>query len=185
MKDTIDKLFDNLEGQFDTETPNLGHQQRFLDRLNSQNETVEVLPKRKFWKPYYSIAASVILLVAVFISFNSNATSTRDLASISPEMAQTQDFFTNAINSELEKLNSENNPEVQDLIVDALFQIKLLEEDYQKLALDLENSGDDKRVISAMISNFQSRIDLLENVQEQIEIVKQQNNYHHEKSGTL
>jgi hypothetical protein len=34
QKDTLDELFKNLEGQFDTENPNAGHKDRFLDKLN-------------------------------------------------------------------------------------------------------------------------------------------------------
>ncbi len=32
-KDNLDKLFENLKNEFDIEIPNLGHQQRFLDKL--------------------------------------------------------------------------------------------------------------------------------------------------------
>ena len=39
--------------------------------------------------------------------------------------------------------------------------------------IDLTESGKDQRVIYAMISNFQSRIDILTTVLEQIEDVKQ------------
>ena len=77
-------------------------------------------------------------------------------------MAKTQNFFTNAISVEIEKLNNELTPEFQDLVVDALFQIELLDQNYNKLKQDLTDSGNDKRVINAMISNFQDRIDILE-----------------------
>ena len=45
-----------------------------------------------------------------------------------------------------------------------MFQMKVWEENYEQLKLDLEASGKDERVIYAMISNFQDRIDLLQNV---------------------
>jgi len=185
-ENNLNTLFKNLNEDFNTEEPRLGHQNRFMDKLNSQNETVVKTSKsvKILWRPLIGVAASIVLLVSVFIGIQHDGNA-KDLASISPEMATTQDFFTNTITSELEKLNSEESPEFQDLIVDALFQIKILEENYKKLTLDLNDSGDDKRVIYAMISNFQNRIDLLQNVVEQIDNLKQLKNEQNENSSTL
>ena len=41
------------------------------------------------------------------------------------------------------------------------------------LTKDLSESGDDKRVIYAMISNFQNRIDVLQTVIERVDAIKQ------------
>ncbi|MEZ4797301.1 MAG: hypothetical protein R2785_09030 [Flavobacteriaceae bacterium] len=185
-KNNLNIIFENLRADFDVEEPNSGHENRFLIKLNNQNREVITLtqPKSNFWKPFLSIAASIVLLVTVFISFN-KTNEPRDLASISPEMAETQNFFTNAISAEIEKLNSELTPEFQDLVVDALFQIELLEANYNKLKQDLTVSGNDKRVISAMISNFQDRIDILNNVLNQIEELKSTKIETYENSSTL
>ena len=184
-KDNLEILFKDLENEFDIENPKLGHQQRFLDKLNTnKNEFQLVNNKRPFWKPLIGIAASLLLLSFVFITTQQNS-QLRDLASISPEMAETQDFYTTTITSELERLEQEISPEYQDLVVDAMFQIKILEENYELLKADLNDSGDDKRVIYAMISNFQSRIELLQNVLEQIDNIKQENSKQNENSFTL
>jgi hypothetical protein len=185
-KDNLNIIFKNVEGQFDTEEPAIGHNQRFLDKLNNQNNVVITHKKSAFklWKPILSVAASVVLLLTISFAVLKSNDST-DLASISPEMATTQDFFTSTITSELKKLNSEESPEYQDLIVDTMFQIKILEENYEQLKLDLSTSGQDERVIYAMISNFQDRIDLLQNVVEQIDDLKQTKNEQNENSTTL
>jgi hypothetical protein len=185
-ENSINNLFENLKEDFNIEDPKLGHQQRFLSKLNNQNETIIETPKsvRQLWRPLIGVAASLVLLISVFIGIQQNSNSS-DLASVSTEMATTQDFFTNVITSELEKLNSEESPEFQDLIVDALFQIKILEENYEQLKVDLTDSGNDKRVIFAMINNFQNRIDLLQNVVEQIDNLKQLNNTQNENSTTI
>jgi hypothetical protein len=185
-KDNLNTMFENIREDFDFEKPNADHKKRFLDKLNIQNTLVEnkTSSVRKFWKPLIGVAASIILLISVFAGIQKES-NTRDLANISPEMASTEDFFLNTITSELEKLNSEDSPEYQELIVDASFQIKILEENYEQLKLDLNESGDDKRVIYAMISNFQNRIDLLQNVVEQIDNLKQQKTEQNENSSTL
>lgn len=168
-KDKLDKLFENMEGTFDTlETP-LGHQRRFLEKLNSAHQESN---KTNSWLRPLAIAASlaVILTVGVFMT-NSNE-EVSDLASVSPEMEQTQTFFTATINKELNTLNSFQSPETKALVDDALIQMASLEKEYDQLKIDLTESGNDKRVVYAMIANFQNRIDLLENVISTIENIK-------------
>jgi hypothetical protein len=185
-ENNLNTIFDNFRADFDTEEPNVGHENRFLTKLNNQNREVITLskPKSNFWKPFLSIAASVVLVATIFISIN-KSNQPHDLASISPEMAETQNFFTNAISLEIEKLKNELTPEFQDLVVDALFQIEILDQNYNKLKQDLTVSGNDKRVISAMISNFQDRIDILNNVLNQIEELKSTKIEQNENSSTL
>lgn len=185
-KDNLKSVFKKFEGQFDTEEPVIGHQQRFLDKLNNTNTTVVTHKKSvfKLWKPLLGVAASLVVLLTVsFGVLKSN--NTTDLASVSLEMATTQHFFTTTITNELKKLNSEESPEYQDLIVDTMFQMKILEESYEQLKIDLNISGQDERVIYAMISNFQDRIELLQNVVEQINDLKQTKIEQDENSTTL
>lgn len=183
--DTIKELFDDLKGKFDINEPKQGHELRFLEKLNATVTTSE--PKRKTgfnWRPVLAIAASIVICFSLFISLQ-NQSEPADLASVSPELSEAQDFFTVTITNELKKINEERSPLTEDIINDALAQIKVLETDYQKLKTDLTESGSDQRVIYAMISNFQSRIDILNTVLEQIEDVKQLKTKTNETNYTL
>lgn len=185
-RDNIQKLFENLNGEFDVEIPNIGHEQRFLAKLKGDaSKSVQLkYTKSNFWKPLLAVAASVILCVSILTVFQKNS-EVYDLANVSPELSKTQEFFTTAINQELASLNNERNPETESIINDALKRIDLLEKEYEKLKIDLTESGEDKRVIYAMISNFQNRIDLLQNVMKQIEEVKQLNTNYNENHVTI
>jgi len=168
-KDKLDKLFEHMEGTFDMHETPLGHQKRFMARLNTaQPETRKI----NSWLRPLAIAASlaVILTIGAFITNNNELES--DLASVSPEMEQTQTFFTSTINKELNTLKGFQSPETKALVDDALIQMASLEREYDKLKIDLTESGNDKRVVYAMITNFQNRIDLLENVISTIENIK-------------
>jgi hypothetical protein len=168
-KDNLEKLFENLEGSFDVyETPS-GHQKRFLEKLNKSEKPA--VKKLNWWKPL-SIAATIAILIAIGSTAVQSNPSELDLASVSPEMKQTQSFFTTTINKELQNLKSITSPEAKKLVDDVLIQIDILEIEYQQLRKDLAESGNDKRVIYAMISNFQNRIDLLQRVIEQIDEIK-------------
>ncbi|MFI1743174.1 hypothetical protein [Thalassobellus sediminis] len=185
-KDNLDNLFNRLEHDFDLETPETNHTQRFLDKLNNKAEPKLTINKRsrQLWKPFMGIAASIALLVSIFI-VTQQQPETRDLASVSPKMAQTEDFFIVSINDELNKLQEVSSPETKKIIEDALDRIKNLEKDYENLKYDLNESGNDNQVIYAMISNFQNRIDILQNTLEQINIIKQLKNQSNENSTTI
>jgi len=173
-KDTIDELFDNLNGEFDINEPNKDHELRFLDKLKANDLASNTSKKSSGfnWKPFLAIAASVLICLSVFIT-TQNEPEISDLASVSPELSETQDFFTATIENELKKLNNERSPLTEQIITDALEQIQLLETDYQNLKTDLTESGNDQRVIYAMITNFQNRIDILNTVLEDIETIKE------------
>lgn len=183
----MDKLTEFIKENreaFDFHEPDSGHEKRFLARLNKPVDIEKGGSTLKMsWKPFLMVAASITLMMVLVLG--TGQTNERDLASVSPEMATTQDFFTTAIQAELQKLDSEESPEFQNLIVDALFQISLLEQEYLQLKKDLEISGNDKRVIHAMINNFQNRIDILKQVSEQIDQVKQLKNDSNENIYTL
>jgi len=183
-KDNLQELFHQLKNDFNVEDPTINHQERFLGKLNNQYKVVAKKSSRSLWKPVLSIAASIILLVALFFG-NQQSNELKDLASISPEMAETQNFFTSTIEAELNKIQNESSPEAQSLIEDALKQMRALETNYEVLKQDLSESGNDKRVIYAMISNFQNRIELLENVLLHIEQIKQLKNTTNENSNTI
>lgn len=173
-KDNIEQLFERLEGQLSVQEPNKDHKARFLEKLQSVPQTKEV-PVRKFnwWKPL-AVAASIALIFMVTLTRNSQPEG-RELAEVSPEMEQTQQFFTQTIEKELFEINKQATPETQAIVDDAIKRLKTLETDYDKLKNDLAASGQDKRVIYAMISNFQNRIDLLQQVLEHIDAIKKLN----------
>ena len=183
-KDTIGQLFKNHENDFDIENPGSNHTERFLSKLNKQGELQLIKvdkQRRRLWIPLIGVAASVMLLITFFIGSQQDP-SYRELASVSPKMAETEDFFTLTIAEELSKIENEDSPKVQALIQDTMKRIQALEGNYESLKKDLTESGDDSRVIYAMISNFQNRIDILQNTLDQIKNIKQLNNTSHEIS---
>ncbi|MFT4698417.1 MAG: hypothetical protein ACI9SJ_001566 [Flavobacteriaceae bacterium] len=181
-KNDIDDLFNRLEGTYDIgETP-LGHSNRFLNKLNS-DAAISVNTEATSQKPVYflnwkraiAIAAVVVLMFNVGSFLFSESDSTADLASVSPEMEQTQSFFVSTLNQELQTLKSFDSPDAKFLVEDALKQIDILEKQYEGLKTDLVESGNDNRVIYAMITNFQNRIELLQEVILKIEEIKDLN----------
>ena len=178
MKDNLDNLFKNLENQFNIEEPNIGHFNKFEAKLKAHKSN----SKSKLLKfiATISIAASIILFVGIWIG-SEYSSKGMELAGISTEMQETQSYFVNTIHKELQTIEKEKNNSNKKIINDGLKQLDKLEIQYQVLTLELKESTEDKRIIYAMISNFQQRIDLLQSILFQIENVKQLKRENNEK----
>ncbi len=174
-KNNLEDLFNNLQGQLDTHEPHIGHRERFLDKLNTKDTVVK---KGINWWKHLSIAASVVLVVTLSLTqFKNDSTRQEQVAEISPEVSNTQVYFASLIQEQVKSIQKESTPETKKIIDDALLQLKKLEANAAKLEQDLINGGNTKLILSAMIRNFQTRIDLLQDVQNQIEAIKKLKDY--------
>ena len=163
MKSNFNTLFNQ---DFDLKEPTIGHFERFEKRTSKS-------PKKKIvsWK-WISIAASIVLIFGIWLGKN-EPVNNLDLADISPKMEETQDYFTSVIRTEIEKINLEKTDENKKIIDDSFLRLDRLEEQYGKLMIELKESNQDKRVIFAMISNYQQRIEILQNLMNQLETLKE------------
>jgi rubrerythrin len=169
MNKKIEDLFDKFEGQFDIASPEMGHFNRFENKLNSRSQ------RKKRWRKSYSIvaaAASVVLLLGVWLGTIFAGYQGMELAQISTEMEETQDFFVTTIANELKRVEGERNAETEQMINDSLERIARLELAYNQLSLELKENSDDQRIIMAMIDNFQQRVEILQSLLNQIEDLK-------------
>lgn len=176
----LKELFKRLESQWDTHEPELGHQQRFLDRLEGKKK------KRSPLTLILPIAATLLILFGIFNVYNQDPvnTNTQQVANVSPKVQETQMYFSAIIEKELAKVKKENSPETQMIVQDALVRMKKLEQDYDKLTQELIEKGESKQLIHAMITNLQTRISFLEEVLTHIENIKKIKENYHENTTT-
>ena len=175
MKETneIEKYLVNDQKQLDVFEPSNNHKARFMAKLEQQSNTVVQLnPKKRKWFVSWAVAASIVLIGTFsLLIVQSNSKQKAELASVSPKMESTQNFFSLAIQQQLEEINKNSSKETSQLVEDAMKQLEKLENNYEILKKDLVQSNNDKRVISAMINNFQNRASLLEGVLEKINTI--------------
>ncbi len=167
-KDSLDILFSTIKEDLDINTLPEGHQQRFLDKLNAEQ------PKQKRLGFLLRIASVIVVVLALgsFLVVKQANIKKTGLATVSPKMAETESFFIATINNELKKLKNQENAQTKEIVEDALLQIKQLEKDYSLLESDLLQSNNDKRIVFALISNLQNRIDLLQEVLQTLSDIK-------------
>lgn len=174
-RDDIDNLFDGLQGSLDTEAPKPGHEQRFLEKLMASKKDGN--PRKKLWWKPFAIAASIALFCTLaFGVYESRPTFEEKVAEISPEVSRTQFYFASLIEEKVKELEEESTPETRRIIDDSMLQLDKLESDYAKLEQDLVNGGNTKLLLSAMITNFSTRIDLLQDVLDHVENIKKLKN---------
>jgi hypothetical protein len=181
-EDNIDELFKKIRPHLDMEEPREGHRARFIEKLNASDEDTK--KGVSWWKPL-SIAASILLVAGLFLGQNLwNETDKERIAEISPEISNSEFYFANIIEQQVKELEREKSPETKKIIEDALDQLALLELNYKKLEKDLLSGGNNNIILRSMIQNFQTRIDLMQDVLEQIEMIKKIKNQQNENNIT-
>ncbi|MCK0132219.1 hypothetical protein MWU59_11975 [Flavobacteriaceae bacterium F08102] len=175
----LDQKCRDLRGAFDTEEPSTGHFERFSKKLNQFNEQLNSNIKQSnqsvvHWK-WLSVAASILLVVGLYMVFQQTGEVQEygyELADVSPEMEETQSFFTMTIQHELSRIQAKRTVENETVIDDALAQLTSLEKNYNSLKVALADSDYDRRIILAMITNFQQRIAVLHELLEQLDEIE-------------
>ncbi len=161
MEDQFNTFFKDTD--FDVDVPRFGHLERFEKRLN-KTETKQ----RKISYKWMSVAASIILLVGFWLGSN-HSERTLLLADVSPQMEEAENFFVSTISYEIKEIEKFRSPKTEQVIEDALHQLERLEDKYKELVTELNKSNNDRRVVFAMISNYQNRIEILQNVLKQVD----------------
>ena len=88
------------------------------------------------------------------------------MADISPKMEEVENYFVTAINQELKTVEENRSLDTETIIEQALNRLEDLEEDYNYFLAELNTNGNQTRLISAMIKNYQKRLEILQNVLE-------------------
>jgi len=174
----MEKVFKNLENQFDTEEPTVGHFNRFQKKIEEQKKSKK---GNQFYR-FIAVAASLLLILTLGFGRMQSAKGV-ELADVSPKMEETQDYFASVIHKELEKIEKIKNKENEKIINDALQHLEFLEEDYKKQTIALKDNTDNKNIIFAMINNFQQRITVLKNLLNELNNFEQLKNIKNENSN--
>lgn len=171
MEDKLQHFFS--ENDFDSQEPHSGHLARFERKLNTPKKV-----NKTSWK-WLSVAASVVLILGFWLGSNYQK-QPLDLADVSPKMKEVQNYFVSTIYQELKTLESNRNLETETVIEEALEQLEELEDNYKSFITELNNNGNSRKIINAMIKNYQQRLEILENVLQQIGQIKNPNSLNDE-----
>lgn len=154
------------------------HQDRFLEKLD------KALPKkRKSNFNWLQIAASVVVFLGFsFGAYNyfqtekpievatTNLVETKTLGDVSPGLKKVEDYYLASINLELSKMKY--TPETKAIFDGYLLQLDELDKEYQRLLLELTESGPSELTVNALIDNLKFRLNLLHRLRSQLKVFK-------------
>ena len=163
-----------------------GHERRFESRLDAAFSQ-----EKKSYRRWIGIAASVIALLGLglwsywpspqgesiqpaVVQQDSLQPQGFSLGDLSPDLKKLEQYYTANINMELANLDISG--EHKNLADDYLKRLRELDAEYQNLNLELNEIGPNEETITAMIRNFQLRLDLLLKLKEKLNELKQSKN---------
>lgn len=165
--DEFEKYIRENRDSFDEQEPPIGHNNRFLRKLELADEKKKDSPVF-FWR----IAAAIILLLVLAVSvliprFNSPADvqyGSMSLSDVSDDMANVEFYYQSRLEQEYQKIDelSKTDP----LVKSYLDELDKLNVEYQKLESTLYESGTHDKVVLAMIENFRLRLSLMEQLEQ-------------------
>ena len=167
----LKNLIDQNRNSFDSYEPEDGHLERFQDKLyksKTQNSSLKV----------YLMAASIvavsllatIMLYMIMAQMPQLQNGGIALHEISEEYKEVEVYYNRYIEERMEVLNHIQckSPVIQKAMI--LKEIQEFDLIYLNLQHDLLDSGENERVINAMIETYQKKAEMLDRV---IKIIKQ------------
>ena len=123
------------------------------------------------WRNLMKVAASLLLLAcaatAWYLTGNTSpaqASMGVALRDVSPEMAETELYYSTQIHEKLSIIHTSNKALAQE----ASAGLATLDSAYQDLMQDLRDDAHNEQVINAMIENYRFKLSLLEQMLEEI-----------------
>ena len=150
IKDELKEWVNTHREELDDKELLMGHEMRFIAKLNAEKKS------KVNWK-FLGAAASIALLfsLSTLVSSKRYQNSTEY-----QEFTTTATYYENLIERKIESVSNTSNSE--QILNDHLQQLHQLDQEYQMLREELLASPNAKRIIDAIIYNFNTRISLLE-----------------------
>lgn len=183
---TIEEIIKRGRGELDDRDPSEGHFERFSFKLATRLHTGAT--KRSIM-PYLLKAAVVTLLVTLsslwtFDHFvRPNLKKTMTLSEVSPEYREVEKYYVRQagfIENEFSSLDT-SNPEQKAALMTELTSMDSV---YVELQKELRANPSDQRIIDAMIKHYQTKLDVMNYLLEQLIQIKAEteNPVSHEKA---
>jgi len=154
---------------FDGAEPSEGHFTRFQSKLDSLQE---VAPGRKSWHQsrLFRVAAVIVVLLGLSVAYylvDPSENANHLTASTLPlEIQEARMYYDKLAEDKLQKINNcaastSEASYIQKVVID---EITLLDSSSVKLEEQLQNDGQNPRLINALIRNYKTKSDLLDDI---------------------
>ena len=174
---TIDDIIRSNKDFFEDQEPSEGHMERFNRMLEMRFHAGAV--KRSI-VPYLLKAAVVTLLVTLsslwtwdhFIRSDRNRMT---LGDVSPQYREVENYYIHQVNlmeNEIETVVPIKNPEQKEML---RTEMRSMDSVYVQLQKELKANPDDERIINAMIEHYQTKVEVLTYIVNQLKAIRNEN----------
>jgi len=174
---TIDDIIRSNKDFFEDQEPSEGHMERFNRMLEMRFHAGAV--KRSI-VPYLLKAAVVTLLVTLsslwtwdhFIRSDRNRMT---LGDVSPQYREVENYYIHQVNlmeNEIETVVPIKNPEQKEML---RTEMRSMDSVYVQLQKELKANPDDERIINAMIEHYQTKVEVLTYIVNQLKNIRNEN----------
>ena len=173
----IDNIIKDNRGLFEDEEPMEGHLDRFNWKLEKRLHSYAT--KRSI-VPYLLRAAVVTLLVTLsslwtWDHFIRSGRGRMALGDVSPQYKEVENYYVHQVNlmeNELLTVDFKDNAEQRDMLQN---EMKSMDSVYVQLQKELKSNPDDERIINAMIEHYQTKLDVMTYIVNQLKAIRNEN----------
>ena len=174
---SIEDIIRNNKDFFEDAEPSDGHMERFNRKLEMRFPVNTV--KRSI-VPYLLKAAVVTLLITLsslwtwdhFIRTGSSRTT---LGQVSPQYKEVENYYVHQVNlmeGEIVNVDLKNNPTQKTMLMK---EMKSMDSTYITLQKELKANPNDERIINAMIEHYQTKLDVMTYIVNQLKTIRNDN----------
>ena len=182
MKDSevmknIEDIITGNKDFFEDAEPSTGHFERFNRKLEMRFQVHSV--KRSI-VPYLLKAAVVTLLITLsslwtWDHFIRPGRSRMTLGQVSPQYKEVESYYVHQVNlmeGEIVNIDLKNNPAQKAAL---LKEMKSMDSTYITLQKELKANPNDERIINAMIEHYQTKLDVMTYIVNQLKTIRNDN----------
>jgi len=175
---TFEEIISNNRGLFDDSEPADGHFERFSMKLEKRCKSIT--PKKSI-VPYLLRAAVVTLLVTLsslwtWDHFIRPESTRMTLGQVSPQYKEVENYYLHQVNlmeGEIGSVDITANPEQKSVL---LKEMKSMDSVYVSLQKELKANPNDERIINAMIEHYQTKLEVMTYIVDQLKTIRNNNN---------
>lgn len=192
----IEKIIKNNRAALDSDEPADGHFERFEEKLKSfHKEKVDSETKVTplFYRSWMKIAVAVVILIGFgFILFNigyhngsNRLASDNNEIMLSPELEQVEFYYSSMADERLADIDDLVSDSLETMKIKEMVHIELseLKHNYGELLEEYKKNPDDERIIDAIINNYRIRADILDNIINKLNELKNPENENEENES--
>jgi len=176
----LEKYITKMRGALDSDEPGSGHLKRFSKKLKAQQQPV----RRMNFRHALQIAASIAIIMASGIVIVKSGKGGSKMAAnpASEEFRQTNNFYASQVNARYEDIAALpfNSGEEKEMLLEELSE---MDGYYQELLKELNANPGDERAMNALIQHYQLKLQVMDQILEQLIQVQNSKTNGYEKSN--